>query len=291
MRKLDLNNPFNAGIYHEDTVSSTMITARVLAKEGMPHGTVICTDHQEAGRGRQGRSWQTKKAENLMFTILLYYGDFISIPRALTLRAGLAVSLAIEDLVPELSGMVKVKWPNDVIIATGKVQATGKVEATGKVQATGKVEATGKVQATGKVAGILAETDGGNVYLGIGINVMQKEFPEEFRGKALGIAQVQPDLAENARFTLLELVLSRLYGEFEAPRLNPAASGGSCWRNTLQERLYKRGETVTFAEGDANSSKITRGILGGIGPQGELIIKGENEGEDRFFSAGELRVY
>ncbi|MCL2319163.1 MAG: biotin--[acetyl-CoA-carboxylase] ligase, partial [Treponema sp.] len=112
MKILPLNNPFGAPVYHEESVSSTMDTARDLARKQAPHGTVITVDFQEAGRGRSGRSWITDPGKNLLFTILLRYKDIQSIPAALTLRTGLAVSLAVEDLAPSLCGSVTVKWPN-----------------------------------------------------------------------------------------------------------------------------------------------------------------------------------
>ena len=275
MKVLNLKNPFGAPVYHEETVSSTFDTARVLAARNESHGTVITADFQEAGRGRTGRPWVTERGQNLLFTILLRYRDISSIPQALTLRAGLAVSLAIEDIVPALSGSVQVKWPNDVMIAVRNAQAAG------------------------KVAGILTEADGKNVYIGVGVNVAQREFPEEYRCKAMSLIQALPEgdlgpigprrrvptLTENARFILLEKILARLYGEIEAVR-----ESGS-WRERLVRRLYKKGETVIFAEGAADSSILIEGTLSGLGPGGELLIIPKGEKEERAFVTGELRVY
>jgi BirA family biotin operon repressor/biotin-[acetyl-CoA-carboxylase] ligase len=179
-------------------------------------------------------------------------------PSALTLRAGLAVSLAVEDLAPVLTGgAVKVKWPNDVMI-NGR-----------------------------KAAGILTEADGETVYIGVGVNVAQKEFPGQYRSRAGSIIQSFPSLSENARFDLLEKILSRLYAEIEKPQ--PA--GTESWRECLLERLYKKGETVTFAEGAADSENIIEGILSGLGPGGELLIIPNGEEKERSFITGELRVY
>ena len=71
MRLLDIKNPFGAPVYHEETVSSTFDAARILAGKSEAHGTVIAADFQEAGRGRQNRSWAADRGKNLMFTILL----------------------------------------------------------------------------------------------------------------------------------------------------------------------------------------------------------------------------
>jgi BirA family biotin operon repressor/biotin-[acetyl-CoA-carboxylase] ligase len=262
MELLKLNNPFGAPVYHEETVSSTFDVARVLAGQNEPHGTVITADFQEAGRGRLNRPWVTERGKSLMFTIILRYANAYSpassMPAALTLRAGLAVSLAVEDLAPALiGGSVRIKWPNDVMINARKA------------------------------AGILTEADGKNVFIGVGVNVAQQEFPEQYRSKAGSIIHSFPALAENARFDLLEKILLRLYAEIESP---PPA-GAEAWRERLLRRLYKKGETVTFTEGVADSENLVEGLLSGLGPGGELLIIPKGEEKARSFITGELRVY
>jgi BirA family biotin operon repressor/biotin-[acetyl-CoA-carboxylase] ligase len=148
MMNLKIPNPFNAPVFHEETVKSTMDVSRLLAARGEPHGAVITADFQTAGRGRGGkRSWNMDRKTNLPFTVLLRYPNIKAVPVALTLRVGLAAALAIEDFAPSLSGVLKIKLPNDIMIGP-------------------------KI-----AAGILAETDGETVHIGVGINVAQKEFP------------------------------------------------------------------------------------------------------------------
>jgi BirA family biotin operon repressor/biotin-[acetyl-CoA-carboxylase] ligase len=249
---MKIANPFNAPVYHEESVSSTMDISRSLAAQGSPHGTVVAADFQEAGRGRiHGRAWRMEKELSLPFTVLLRYNRIEDIPAALTLRAGLAVSLAIEDFAPVLHGKVQVKWPNDIIIDAKKA------------------------------AGILCEGDG-TVHVGIGINFAQKEFPAELREKAVSIAlAAKSDYTPEQRFVLLEKILSRLYEELQ---------GAEDWKNRLEERLYKIDEQVLFIEGAAESGKEIRGRLTGIGEGGELLITAEGETEARAFVTGELRV-
>ena len=281
MKILDLKNPFGAPVYHAETVTTTFDAARVLAGQNEPHGTVVAADFQEAGRGRLNRSWKTERGKSLLFTILLRYADIPSIPAALTLKTGLAVSLAIEDFAPALAGSVWIKWPNDIMIVRRQAQAAV------------------KTQAAVKAAGILTEGDGRNVYIGVGVNVTQREFPEEYRSKAGSIIQALPDTPEgnlshdksprrfpdDIRFVLLEKILTRLYMEIETPeKAGP-------WRERLTRRLYKKGELVTFASGAANSDDLVRGILSGIGSGGELLIIPGGEKTERAFVTGELRVY
>jgi BirA family biotin operon repressor/biotin-[acetyl-CoA-carboxylase] ligase len=254
MTILNIRNPFGAKIFYEETVASTMDVSRRLAAEGEPHGTVIAADFQETGRGRgQDRVWQMNRGENLPFTVFLRYLRIEEIPSALTLRAGLAVSLAIEDFAPGLKGAVMVKWPNDIMIGCKKN------------------------------AGILCEASGGNVHIGIGINAAQKEFPGYLREKATSIALASgADIAPDERFYLLEKTLARLYDELNAPQ------NITNWKTRLEQRLYKKGGQVVFVEGEAGSGKEVRGILAGIGESGELLITPDGEAQARAFITGEL---
>ena len=251
----DIVNPFGAPVYHEETLASTMDYGRVLAGRGEKHGTVIVADFQEAGRGRLNRPWIVEKGKNLIVTILLRYADIASIPQALPLRTGLAVAIAIGDLIPSLSPRVKVKWPNDIMIGDRKA------------------------------SGILIEGDGKNVFAGIGVNVGQRDFPPDLQSKAVSLANACPDLPENARFLLLEKILRRLYEEIETDPFSLS------WRERLLSRLYKKDEIVTFVPGAAGSNTLIQGTLAGIGEAGELLIIPGGEDKARAFINGELRVY
>ena len=259
MTVLKLRNPFNAPVYHEETVSSTMDVSRKLAKDGTPNGTVILADFQESGRGRkQDRKWEMERGENLSFTVLLKFPGIEQIPSALTLRAGLAVCLAIEDFAPCLQGSCLVKWPNDILIKPVNGESYK------------------------KAVGILCEADGGNVHLGIGINTSQKEFPPHLRDKAVSIALAAGlDISREERFTLLENILSRLYNELDA-------ENASNWKPRLEQKLYKKDEQVIFIDGAADSGKEVKGCLTGISESGELLIIPEGETQASSFITGEL---
>ncbi|GHV79523.1 hypothetical protein AGMMS49944_13140 [Spirochaetia bacterium] len=265
MKKIPLNNPFSAPVFHLETTGSTMLDARNLASLNEPHGSVVVADVQEAGRGRiANRPWKSEKGKNLLFTILLRYPGIAAIPPALTLRTGLALALAIEDFAPALQGRLQVKWPNDVMIPLPKAGAFG------------------------KAAGILTEGDGANVYIGVGVNVGQTEFPADIRDKAgsialaLGKTRVEA-LPPDSRFRLLEAFLHRLYAELEG-----SAQTGDGWRERLEKRLYMKGRKVRFIAGAADSGRVVEGVLCGIGLGGELLIQGQDGTEA--FVTGELRA-
>ena len=88
---------------HHDTIGSTNERARELAEEGAAHGTLVTAGEQTAGRGRQGRTWQTPAGVAIAASLVLREFDDL-----LPLRAGLAVA--------DVAGpSALVKWPNDVL--------------------------------------------------------------------------------------------------------------------------------------------------------------------------------
>jgi len=279
MITLKIYNPFDAPVYHENTVTSTMDVSRALASDIQKSGTVITADCQTEGRGRGlGRHWQTEKNESLAFTIILRYGQIENIPCALTLRTGLAVSLAVEDFVSFIKSAkteyqhpqnaqinagkpinVLVKWPNDIMINSKKA------------------------------GGILCESDGGNIYIGIGINVSQNDFPSHLSEKAVSIALACGiKIKTQDRFILLEKILTRLYEELSPDKINETGRTEENWKTRLEKRLYKKGERVVFLEGAADSGKEIKGCLAGITDEGELLIIPEGAAEPRAFITGEL---
>ena len=273
MRRLSLTNPFGAPVYYKETVSSTMDESRLLAGAGVPRGTVICADYQEAGRGRvRDRPWNTEKGKSLSFTIFLSYAGIEDIPRAITLKTGLALAEAVEDFAPALAGLVEIKWPNDImVIRKGR---------------------DGEVSGAGKIAGILTESDGKRVFIGLGVNVAQRDFSPDLAGKALSIALAleetgggNRDFPELTRLPLLEKILQRLHDALEKEK-DPGS-----WLEKLGKRLYRRGREVVFIPGAAGSQREIRGILTGVGAGGELFLIPHGKSAPQAFVTGELRVY
>jgi BirA family transcriptional regulator, biotin operon repressor / biotin---[acetyl-CoA-carboxylase] ligase len=94
---------------HLRETTSTNELARTLAAEGVPHGTLVTTGFQTAGRGRQGRTWTAPAGRALLLSLVVREPDPL-----LPLRAGLAVA--------DLAGPgALVKWPNDVLLDGRKV--------------------------------------------------------------------------------------------------------------------------------------------------------------------------
>jgi BirA family biotin operon repressor/biotin-[acetyl-CoA-carboxylase] ligase len=114
-------------------------STQLLVDTSLPEGALVVADHQSAGRGRLGRSWDAPAGTALLFSVLLKPPAERRSPE-LSLVAGIAVADALERT---LGLSVQIKWPNDVMLRRQKV------------------------------AGCLAEARDGAVVLGIGVNVGQ----------------------------------------------------------------------------------------------------------------------
>src|SRR5690606_523786 len=139
---------------------STSDVAMALAGAGAPHGTVVIARAQRQGRGRLGRRWYSPPGERLYLSLLLRP----ALPAAAIPPITLAAGVAVAEAAAELGAAPRLKWPNDVLTAGGKL------------------------------AGVLTETTsrGDRVeaaVVGVGVNVRTAEFPPELRGVATSLAR------------------------------------------------------------------------------------------------------
>src|SRR5215475_574813 len=125
------------------STGSTNTDVLRFAAAGAPEGLVLATESQTAGKGRQGRVWQTRPGTALTFSVLLRPDPVPQPARGwLPLLAGVAVVHALG----QVSGLdARLKWPNDVLVGQRKL------------------------------AGILAEQAAGTVVVGIGVNLLGGE--------------------------------------------------------------------------------------------------------------------
>ncbi len=199
---------------HLRSVDSTNARARALAAAGAPHGTLVTAHEQTAGRGRQGRSWVAPAGRALIASLVLRD------PHAL-------LPLAAAAAVAEIAGPdARVKWPNDVLVATG-----GPGEP-------------------GKVAGILAEgrPQEGWAVLGIGLNVAVRpgDLPPGLRERA-GSLRREP--------SELETVLGELLAALE--RWTTASDAAVL--EAVRARDALRGRPVTWTGGEGVGAGIDDG--------------------------------
>jgi BirA family biotin operon repressor/biotin-[acetyl-CoA-carboxylase] ligase len=124
------------------TVESTNTALAAAARQGAPDRTVLIAEHQTAGRGRAARRWVAPARSGLTLSVLLRPTE---VPQARWGWIPLLVGVALCRTVSTLGELpVALKWPNDLLVGTGRRKA----------------------------AGILAEVVSGSaVVVGIGLNV------------------------------------------------------------------------------------------------------------------------
>ena len=230
-----------------ESVDSTNNHAKRIAEEGAVSGTLVVAENQTGGKGRRGRSWRAEKGSNLMMTLILRPRIQPEHASRLTLLAAMAVARGIRWI----TGMEAViKWPNDVV-ADGK-----------------------------KVCGILTEMNTevdyiNYVVIGVGINVNQKEFPDEISANAGSLHQILGREVSRAALAEFEKIyeiflptedMSRLAEEYNLLCVN-------CGR---QIRVLEPGNEYT-------------GFASGINERGELAVTKDN-GEKVCVYAGEVSV-
>jgi BirA family transcriptional regulator, biotin operon repressor / biotin---[acetyl-CoA-carboxylase] ligase len=122
-----------------DEIGSTNAALVSAAADDAPEGTVLIAEHQVTGRGRLDRVWTSPPRAGLTLSILLRP----DVPAARRGWLPLLTGLALAESVRGVTGVqVSLKWPNDLLAADGR-----------------------------KLAGILAESSGGAVVVGVGLNV------------------------------------------------------------------------------------------------------------------------
>lgn len=141
-------------IYKE--IGTTNDEAKRLAREGEAENLVVLTESQTAGKGRRGRSFYSLGPEGVYMSLLLRPKLSFQEALKITTMTAVAVSRAIEK---NCDVEVGIKWVNDLFIH-GK-----------------------------KVCGILTEAgidfetgDLDYAVVGIGVNVLKCDFPEELKG-------------------------------------------------------------------------------------------------------------
>ena len=97
--------------------TNTVISQRLREGEPLPDGFVLAAHEQTAGRGRLGRSWQSKVGHNLTFSFLIHRINDLSQMMSLPMAVAIAVAVVMEQYGVE----VQTKWPNDLLIKKRKI--------------------------------------------------------------------------------------------------------------------------------------------------------------------------
>ncbi|MEM8758043.1 MAG: biotin--[acetyl-CoA-carboxylase] ligase [Planctomycetota bacterium] len=208
---------------------STQDAARRMA--GRSPGLVVVADRQTAGRGRRGRAWIDAPDSSLAMTLAL---DAHAHPGAsVALAAGVGVCQACAGFVPR--GSLGVKWPNDIVDR----------------------------ETDRKVAGVLIETAGPLLLVGIGINASHAPgaLAEAGLPEAVSLAELAGEPIDR-----IELACAVL-GELMAVLAGPESAAIERWR-TL--------ETLTGThQAFEHDGRVVSGLVESIEPTLTLVVRTE----------------
>lgn len=193
---------------------------------------VVVTDHQQAGRGRLGRSWDTPANTSVTLSVLL------PAPEQGRGWVPLATGLAVRDALSEVAGVDSgLKWPNDVLLPS---------------------------DAERKVCGILCELQPTGIVVGLGINVDQDrdELPVD-TATSLRLAGA-PDVSRERLVVAVLTHLARWHAQ-----LSGAAPARSTVHTAYRSACLTIGREVELhiAGGDVRRARAI-----GVDDEGRLVV-------------------
>jgi BirA family biotin operon repressor/biotin-[acetyl-CoA-carboxylase] ligase len=248
---------------------STMDRAREYALQGLPAGTIITAGKQTAGKGRNGRSWDSAQG-GLFCTVI----DRPSIALGDYCLPVMAYQIAVARAVSSLCGKpARVRWPNDIYIDQRKI------------------------------AGLITELEGQGdmvqwLAIGIGVNVnnavslaapSSKAAPSPM---AIGCAEIAGHPVS------LRAVLLKIIDEAEQirnrTRIDTAYAQGNRmlaaeW-NSLAAGMGAQAAVVNADTRTGKERLLARGIFAGVDPAGRAIIKSANGKGSLYFNPGPVSI-
>lgn len=248
-----------------DVVDSTNEELMKRARAGAPHGTALRARRQAAGRGRRAHAWSSPEG-GLYLSILVKPNLVDRVLPGIPVVCGIGVVSALEALGCE---GIKLKWPNDVICARGKL------------------------------GGILVELgrQSGEVLVvcGIGINVKAIS-AQQASPNALPVAGLADCLLDAASLPTLDELGARVrvsvLHEIDAWSKSVEASGDDAAPLTGIVDAYNgllayRGERVNVAAVDGEV--LEHGVLRGVDVWGRALIELAN-GEVKAYDSSQVSL-
>jgi len=237
-------------IVDETASTNTDLMARMkaLPRERAAVGVhaVRAAYRQTAGRGRQGRSWQSTPGHALTFSLACVLPRPLAGLAGLSLATGVAVLDGVARLAPSEAARLALKWPNDVLL-DGR-----------------------------KLAGILIETawstaSASAVVIGVGINVRRDEALEAELDATAAATRATPPAAlsqalPDANLTdTLAVVVKALTEMIERFGTGGFAAFVDRWNAC---HAHTNREVVLLEKGEA----FARGIATGVDGAGQLLL-------------------
>lgn len=237
-----------------DSTNSELLRRRT-PREGVE---LLLAERQSGGRGRLGRAWASPLAANLYLSLARAFDGGLARLGGLGLVAGVAAAEALHGLG---HGAVRLKWPNDLVVADGR---DGGLRKLGGLLVEGGGEHAGPVRAV----------------IGLGLNVrMPAAVAADIDQPWCDLASLAPS-ALPSRSVLAAALVARLVpalDQFDREGLEPFLP-----RHAALDALA--GREVEVRMGDA----LHVGRALGLAADGALRVR--LDGGERHFHAGEASL-
>ena len=252
-----MTEPLNWSIATEQSATSTSDLAKRAAANGAPSGHAFLALEQTAGRGRHGRHWDSQKG-GMYLSVLLRPSAPVDQWFALSFAASLAVLEVVRSqLATHLSSaempQTGLKWPNDVIVAGGKI------------------------------SGILLEVEGNVLIVGSGVNIAPVGQVGSQNIAPIALADIWPDGVRDLPqpYDFAKAYLDRLafwYDRF-------CQSGFGPIRDTWLENALFLGQQVAV-QCDA---RVLSGVFHDLGMDGTMLLL-DDSGQTRHITTGDVKL-
>jgi BirA family biotin operon repressor/biotin-[acetyl-CoA-carboxylase] ligase len=211
-----------------------------IAQGSVPDGTMLITNHQTAGRGQMGNTWEARAGMNLTFSLIMQ-PRFLEVSRQFLLN--MAVSLGITDWLHTWSDDFRIKWPNDIFFHEYKMGGI-------------------------LIQNLLRGTSLSHSIIGIGLNINQHQFDSP---RAISLTKITGET-----FALPPL-LESLGLHLEQRYLQLRGGGGGLQEEYLS-RLFRYGKEELYQEEkqkqkQKQNERYFRGRIVDVEPSGALIMQ------------------
>ncbi|VEJ20383.1 bifunctional biotin--[acetyl-CoA-carboxylase] ligase/type III pantothenate kinase [Neisseria animaloris] len=246
VRQIGAEHGFQTALKHECSSSNDIVLEQAKQSVESAHRFLCVTHHQKKGRGRQGKAWEDRLGECLMFSFGWAFDKAQGELGALALVAALACQRALAAF----GVSAQIKWPNDLVV--GRQKLGGILIET--------------VRSSGKTVAVI----------GIGINfVLPKEVENATSVQAAFQTASRQGLAVARLLSLLLKELGGLLAQFErhgfAPLLPAYIEANRDFNRPV--RLLQDG--VTMYEGTV-AGVTEQGALRLLTEKGEkVVVSGE----------------
>lgn len=257
-------------LHYFSLTSSTNDLALQAARGGVPDGTVFVADQQESGRGRRGRTWESRPGLGLLFSVVL---DATAFPQKCLSWIPIAAGLScVEGVGTTTSIAPTLKWPNDVVIPETKSNASCGWRKLGGILC----------------ESFLASESGGKsaVIAGVGLNIQHShaDLPEFAKAPPTSVA-IETGSPVDAR-VIFAAVLETFERNLDELRGN---DGAARMRERTEESLrgWWTSRMQLSVQGGGAEEELSVGRFAGLNENGWLRLK-LRDGEERTFADAEI---